>query len=292
MRLDLPFRPPYDWAALVAFLTPRAIPGVEEVAPTAYRRTFAVDGVHGTVEVRPLPGADRLVATVHAPAGPIPPGVLARLRKLFDLDADVAAITRHLGQAPELAPLVAARPGLRVPGAWDAFELAVRAILGQQVSVAAATTLAGRLVAAYGMPLPADARMPDDSAPRRLFPRPDVLAGADLTPLGLPGARARAISGLAAAVADDGRLLHAGDDLDATIARLCRLPGIGPWTAHYIAMRALRAADAFPASDLGLIRALATAAGRPTPAALARRAEAWRPWRAYAAMHLWMKDAP
>jgi len=214
--------------------------------------------------------------------------VVTRLRRLFDLDADVQTIGEHLASDARLAPLVAARPGLRVPGAWDAFELAVRAILGQQVSVAAATTLAGRLVAAHGVPLAAP--VADDTL-RAVFPEPAVLAAADLTTIGLTRARARALSRFAAAVVREPELLSPASSLDAAVTRLSALDGLGDWTAQYIAMRALREPDAFPASDLGVRRALESAEGRPSPRALLATAEQWRPWRAYAVLHLWLSHA-
>jgi AraC family transcriptional regulator of adaptative response / DNA-3-methyladenine glycosylase II len=287
ITLRLPFRPPYHWPAMVGFLAPRAIPGVESVEAERYRRTIAVGAAMGTVEIAPVSGKPYLSATIHLPAVAALGTVVGRLRRLFDLDADPAAIEGHLAGDALLARAIAARPGLRVPGAWDNFELAIRAMLGQQVSVAAATTLTGRLAAAYGERV-ADGLPGLD----RLFPKPEALATADLSTIGMPGARARAISALAAAMVADRELLRSFETLDATVAKLSRLPGIGPWTAQYIALRALREPDAFPASDLGLLRAAATAEGRPSPAALVARAEAWRPWRAYAALHLWMSEAP
>jgi AraC family transcriptional regulator of adaptative response / DNA-3-methyladenine glycosylase II len=279
----LPFTPPLDWRGMLAFLCPRAIPGVEAVEADGYRRTIRVDGKAGAVTVVRIEDEPVLRATVTL-AGRLPEAPIAlRLRRLFDLDAVPQAIEAHLGRDPRLAPLLAARPGLRVPGAWDGFELAVRAILGQQVSVAAATTLAGRLAAAYGQPV----RSPDRQL-GILFPQPAALAEADLAGLGLPAARAAAIVALARAVRESPDLLGAQAPLEATVSRLSRLPGIGAWTAHYIAMRALGQADAFPASDLGLRRALAGAELLPAPADLLQAAEAWRPWRAYAAMHLWL----
>jgi AraC family transcriptional regulator of adaptative response / DNA-3-methyladenine glycosylase II len=287
ITLRLPFRPPYHWPAMIGFLAPRAIPGVESVAPDHYRRTIAIGAAVGAVEIAPVAGKPYLSATIRLPAVTSLGTVVGRLRRLFDLDADPAAIEGHLAGDPQLARAIAARPGLRVPGAWDNFELAIRAMLGQQVSVAAATTLGARLAATYGE------RMADGPPSLdRLFPKPEALAAADLTTIGMPGARARAISALAAAMVADRELLRSFETLDATVAKLSRLPGIGPWTAQYIALRALREPDAFPASDLGLLRAAATPEGRPTPAALLARAEAWRPWRAYAALHLWMSEAP
>jgi AraC family transcriptional regulator, regulatory protein of adaptative response / DNA-3-methyladenine glycosylase II len=291
ITLRLPFSPPYDWPAMVAFLAPRAIPGVESVDRGCYRRTVALDGARGTAEVRPAPGQNQLLATIRVSRVTALGAVVGRLRRLFDLDADIEAIGRHLSRDPLLAPAVAARPGLRVPGAWDSFELAVRAILGQQVSVAAATTLAGRLAAAYGESLGADGAGAATKELGLVFPRPEALAGADLTSIGLPRTRAAAISALAAAVVTDGGLFRSFGSLEAMTAKLERLPGIGPWTAQYIAMRALREPDAFPAQDLGVLRAMTIGSERPTRLRVLQAAEAWRPWRAYAAMHLWLKGA-
>jgi AraC family transcriptional regulator of adaptative response / DNA-3-methyladenine glycosylase II len=276
---------PYDWPAMLAFLGARAIPGVEAVEGGSYRRTAALDGAHGTVAVRPA-GEGALVATIRISRVSALPAVVGRLRRLLDLDADAAAIDGHLGRDPLLAGLVAARPGLRVPGAWDEFELAVRAILGQQVSVAAARTLAGRIAAAHGERIPGAGA----GGPALSFPGPERLAGANLEGLGLTRARAAAVGGLARAVADDPALLRPGADLETTVDRLVTLPGIGRWTAQVIAMRAFREPDAFPDSDLGVVRALGRGA-RPAAAEILRRAEAWRPWRAYAAMHLWSAPA-
>jgi AraC family transcriptional regulator of adaptative response / DNA-3-methyladenine glycosylase II len=284
ITLTLAYTPPYDWDAMLAFLAARAIPGLEAVEPGRYRRTIALGGCHGSVAVAPAAGRRALAATIRFADVRALPAIVARLRRVFDLGADPSAIGAHLAADPRLAPRVAARPGLRVPGAWDGFELAVRAVLGQQVTVAAARTLAARLVAAHGEPLAADAE-PGLTA---VFPAPARLAAADLAPLGLPRARASALSALAAAAAADPALLQPAGDLAAKVACLRALPGVGEWTAQYVALRALREPDAFPAADVGLLRAMADVDGtRPTPAALLARAEAWRPWRAYAAQHLW-----
>jgi AraC family transcriptional regulator, regulatory protein of adaptative response / DNA-3-methyladenine glycosylase II len=288
IALRLAFRPPYDWPALLAFLAARAIPGVEAVAGERYLRTFAIGASRGVVEVARVPGADRLRAEVRSSDVTELAALVPRLFRVLDLGADPVTIGEHLSQDPLLAPLVAARPGLRVPGAWEGFELAVRAILGQQVTVGAATGLAGRLVAAYGEPLGTAETGGVGHGLRFVFPQPARLADADLASLGMPRARAAAISSLAAAVAADARFFDPARGLDAAVERLRALPGIGEWTAQYIAMRVLREPDAFPAGDVGLQRATAgTATQRPTPAALLARAEAWRPWRAYAALHLW-----
>jgi AraC family transcriptional regulator of adaptative response / DNA-3-methyladenine glycosylase II len=195
-------------------------------------------------------------------------------------------IGEHLSLDPVLAPLVAARPGLRVPGAWDGFELAVRAIFGQQITVPAATKLLGKLVQARGAPIPAAVR--DVEGLSHLFPSPARLASADIVALGMPNARAMAVTSLAQAIAADPAIFSRGASLEDAIAKLRSLPGIGEWTAQYIAMRELREPDAFPAADIGLMRAMAAADGRrPSPSQLLSRAERWRPWRAYAALHLW-----
>lgn len=289
--LDLTLRcaPPYDWTTMCAYLAARCIPGVEHVDARGYHRTLACNGAHGSVRVAPNAAGDALVARV-SPAGVAAfPGIVSRLRQLFDLNADVRAIGAHLALDPRLAPSVEARPGLRVPGAWDGFELAVRAILGQQVSVAAACTLLGTLVSLYGEPVQTHAR--SDPRLSHLFPAPERLRDADLAVLGVPRQRARALSALARAAAGEPDLFSANQPFAAARARLQSLPGIGEWTAQYIAMRALREPDAFPAADLGLLRAMTGEFGRrPKPRELLARAERWRPWRAYAAVHLWMGE--
>ena len=290
ITLLLRYRPPYDWGAMLAFLRLRAIAGVETVVGDIYSRTIALDGAAGTLSVEPAAGVDALKVAIRFPRLSSLPVIIARLRRVFDLGADPAAIGAQLSEDPILAPLVAARPGLRVPGAWDGFELAIRAILGQQVTVTAAITLAGKLVAGYGEPLDPAAAQPGLT---HIFPTPERLAASDLTTLGMPGARARALSAMGAAVAADPSILSGRSGLDDAIARLRALPGIGEWTAQYIALRALREPDAFPAADIGLLRALADETGqRPTPVQLLAISERWRPWRAYAAQHLWASYAP
>src|SRR5437879_210779 len=276
MTVRLAFRPPLDWSGLLGFLAPRATPGVEAVAGGVYRRTIGLGDATGTIEVRAAVGEPHLVMRVRRRRLP---AVVERARRLFDLDADPVRIADHLARSPELAPLVARRPGLRVPGAWDAFELAVRAVLGQQVTVRGATTLAGRLVRAFGRPLD---RAEDGLT--HLFPRPETLADADLASIGLPRARAATIRGLARGVARGEIALDAARGLEDAVARLAAVPGIGAWTAHYIAMRALGEPDAFPAADLGLRRALGNGAGQLAQARGAERAGAWRAWRVSAAL--------
>jgi AraC family transcriptional regulator of adaptative response / DNA-3-methyladenine glycosylase II len=287
ITLTLPYAAPYDWRAMLAFLAARAIPGVEVVTDRRYARAIELDGAIGTVAVTKHPTRDALAATIAFPDLRALPAILARLRRLFDLACDARRIAAQLAEDPLLAPLVAKRPGLRVPGAWDPFELAVRAILGQQITVSGARKLAGAIAAKHGTPLANAAA----GGPSRVFPSAARLAGADLSQLGMPRTRIAALGALATAAARDASLFAIEGDLDAKVARLRTLPGIGEWTAHYIAMRALGEPDAFPAADVGLLRA-ATEPGRarPTPAALLARAEAWRPWRAYAAQQLWTRE--
>jgi AraC family transcriptional regulator of adaptative response / DNA-3-methyladenine glycosylase II len=291
----LQYRPPYDWPAMLSFLRARAIPGIERVSGESYARTIEIDGVQGTLRVQPgdpTRAQERraLRAVIRIPHPPALPAIVARLRRVFDLTADPRAIGEHLSKDPSLAPLVAARPGLRVPGAWEGFELAMRAVLGQQITVTAAVGLAGKLVAAYGAPMSIAAS--DDPALTHVFPRPERLADANLSTLGMPKARAAALSAIAAAVVRDAHLFRPKRTLDEAIVQLRALDGIGEWTAHYIAMRAMREPDAFPAADIGLLRAMADTTGRrPNPRDLLARAEQWRPWRAYAAQHLWSAAA-
>jgi AraC family transcriptional regulator, regulatory protein of adaptative response / DNA-3-methyladenine glycosylase II len=287
--MRLPYCPPYDWPSVISFLKARAIPGIEAVSDLRYVRSVGFDGSHGVVAVEPA-ARHALQVTIRFPRLSQLPAILDRVRRVFDLGADPHAIDAHLADDSALAPLVRDRPGLRVPGAWDGFELAVRAVLGQQISVRAAARLAGRLAQGYGEPLE------DASAEREglthVFPRPDRIASVDLAPIGLPRARAKALSSLASAIARDPRILDAGRSLADCVNHLSALPGIGEWTAQYIAMRELREPDAFPASDLWLRRALAGIEGRPfTALELVDRAERWRPWRAYAAQHLWSAAA-
>jgi AraC family transcriptional regulator of adaptative response / DNA-3-methyladenine glycosylase II len=274
---------------MLSFLSARAIPGVEIVAGDSYRRSIAIGANCGAISVAPA-AKNRIDVRVRFPDMAALPQIIARVRRVFDLAADPDTIGVHLAQDPALAPLVAARPGLRVPGAWDGFELAVRAIFGQQITVPAATRLLGRLVQAFGNPLPAALQESEQESEglTHLFPLASRLAGAELAALGMPGARAKAASALAKIIADDPLIFSRGASLEDAIAKLRALPGIGEWTAQYIAMRELREPDAFPAADIGLLRAMADHEGRrPSPAELLARSERWRPWRAYAALHLW-----
>jgi AraC family transcriptional regulator of adaptative response / DNA-3-methyladenine glycosylase II len=281
LELRVPYRPPLAWAELLAFLAPRAIPGVEAVDLDAgiYRRVADVDGAPGVIEVWDVPREQALRLRAHLPSIDGLVHLVAGVRRLFDLDADPKVIDRHLARDDRLRPLVRARKGLRVPGALDPFELGVRAILGQQVSVPRATALSGAVVEQLGERVPGIAAL----GLTHEFPKPEVVAAGDLSKLGLTGARVNALRSFAAAMASGELTLDRATGLDQTVRALCALPGIGPWTAHYIAMRACGERDAFPASDLALKHELGD-----DPAAVA---EPWRPWRAYAAMHLWAAHA-
>jgi AraC family transcriptional regulator of adaptative response / DNA-3-methyladenine glycosylase II len=290
VAVKLGYRPPYDWEAILSFLRARASPGIEAVSSTRYARTIAIGDARGVLIVEP---AERncLKAIVRFPNLKNLPAIIARIRRVFDLAADPLAIGAHLSLDPALAPLVADRPGLRVPGAWDGFELAVRAVLGQQITVAAATRLAGKLVSSHGERMVDQAAL--DQGLTHVFPTPQQLVGVDLAAIGMPKARRIALSALAAAVVADPRIFGPRRNLDEAVAQLRSLAGIGEWTAQYIAMRELREPDAFPAADIGLLRAMRDRRGvRPSPAALLAHAEQWRPWRAYAALHLWASESP
>ncbi|MGE0863592.1 MAG: AlkA N-terminal domain-containing protein [Vicinamibacterales bacterium] len=276
-RLTLSYRPPFDWQALMAFLAARATPGVEEAGAAGYRRTIAIDGATGTIQVRHAGSRPAIELEVRFPDSRALLVIVERVRRMFDLGADPAVIAGHLQTDPLLGPVMKRHPGLRAPGAWDGFELSVRAILGQQVSVAAATTIAGRLARRFGSPVEGDEGLD------RIFPTPAQLAHAPLEELGVIASRAETIRLLARAVAA-GTVTFAGAAAADDVTRALRaLPGIGPWTAQYIALRALGEPDAFLTGDLVLRRM----AGRDTTHALDERSESWRPWRAYAVMLLW-----
>jgi DNA-3-methyladenine glycosylase II len=278
----LAYQPPYDWAAMVGFLSARAIGGMETVEAGVYRRSISLRGQHGWISVA-MGDGDWLDVEVGFPDPAALPEIERRLRTMFDLDAQPQLINPQLATDPLMAQLVAARPGLRVPGTWDGLELAIRAVLGQQIAVVAAIRLAGKLVAQYGQPLATP-----HAGITHVFPAAEVLAAADLATLGMPKARGRTLSGVAQALLDDPRLFEPQASLKAGVARLVALPGIGDWTAQYIAMRQMREVDAFASGDIGLINALAALEGGPVSARqLLTRAEAWRPLRAYAAQHLW-----
>ena len=285
LTLTLPYQPPYRWMDVEAFLAPRAIPGVESFEDGAYRRSFSAGESAGVIEVRPAVRGDALEMRLPEIPSAELLATAARVRRLFDLDADVATIGAHLSRDPALRADVRSAPGLRVPGCWDPFEIAVRGILGQQVTIAAATTLVGRLVRALGRPLAA----PSGSV-THLFPAPAAVAAADLSGIGVPRTRAAALAAFARACARGEIDWNAPDGLETFVAKLTAFDGIGPWTAHYVAMRALSEPDAFPAGDLWL-RRLVAPEHRLTERETEAASRAWRPWRAYAAFYLWRRIA-
>lgn len=279
--LQLAYRPPFDWGALLAFLEARAMLGVEAIDGDAYRRTVQLGGHTGWVNVRHAPEKRTLLVELPHSLTPVLPALLGRLRHLFDVSARPDVIAAHLSQDPLLADSVSRHPGLRVPGAFDGFELAVRAILGQQITVKAATTIAGRFALALGEPVDTPYGGLD-----RLAPTAERLARTrveDVAALGIVRARAESIVTLAREMAAGRLVLEPGAQPDESVARLTALPGVGPWTAQYIAMRATRWPDAFPKEDIAARKAL----GGVSAAAAETASQAWRPWRSYALLHLW-----
>jgi len=282
LELRVPYRAPYDFAHLLAFYARRAIPGVEHVDEHVYRRSIVVDGAPGWFEVRARRDDAALSLRVHHPASVALGAIAARVKRMFDVDADPRALAQALRGSSLLKPLLKRWPGQHLPGAWDGFELAVRAVLGQQVSVAAARTLAARVATAYGTLYEGGAA----HGVGTLFPSPAALAEAPLETQGLTRARAATIRGLAQAILD-GRIAFRVEQSLADFERdLVALPGIGAWTAHYVAMRALSQPDAFPAADL-ILRRSAGEGRTLTTRELESLSQTWRPWRAYAVMLLW-----
>ena len=289
LSIRLAYREPFDWPSLLDFFAGRAIPGVEAVADGVYRRIVVTASGPGVLEVSHAPAESAVIAVMRNTDPGDLFGVVRRVRDMFDVDAPIADIRDVLAADNDLAPRLAERPGIRVPGAWDPFELGVRAILGQQVSVKAATTLSGRIVERYGERLTGEiATAAAEFGLTHAFPNAGRLSRARLQNLGLVGARSNTIRRFAKAVHDGAVGFDAGHDDEAVAESLLELPGIGDWTAQYILMRARKNPDAFPSSDLGLLRAFDTD-GQPRvkPKALLEKAEQWRPWRAYAALLLW-----
>jgi AraC family transcriptional regulator of adaptative response / DNA-3-methyladenine glycosylase II len=290
VTLKLRYRAPYDWDSMLGYLRARAIPGVEVVENGSYLRTIGIDRLTGSLQVAHLPDRQSLRVTIWFPRVQSLPAIISRVRRLFDLGADIETIDAHLSLDPLLAPFVARRPGLRAPGGWDGFELAVRAILGQQVSVAAARRLGEQLVAGYGEPV--STGFVNDTRLTHVFPEAARLAREKSIEVAMPGARRSALKELAAAAAADPNLFRSFGTIEEAITRLRKIRGVGEWTAQYIALRALRETDAFPAADIGLLRGAEVVDGtRSTVPGLLTRSESWRPWRAYAAQHLWAASA-
>ncbi|WP_454829748.1 AlkA N-terminal domain-containing protein [Pseudoxanthomonas wuyuanensis] len=293
LTLRMNYRPPYDFAAMLDFLRGRALPGVEAVDASGYARVIGTSAAPGWLRVSAWPSSGKtnehaLKLQLH---GALPADLLAivhRLRRMFDLDADPQAIAKALSVDTRLRPLLKKRPGLRLPSGWDGFEIAVRAIVGQQVSVAAARTVTSRLAQRFGTVLPT----PFSPELVHLFPTPEALADADLTAIGLTRARAATVNTVARALLDGRVDFRTERTLEDLVSRWVALPGIGPWTANYIALRATGHPDAFPADDLVLQKAVPTDGSRMTAKALTSRAESWRPWRAYAVIQLWRDSMP
>lgn len=284
LSLPLAFRPPLDAASLLAFLGGRTVAGVEEVRGPTYRRSLTASGGPAIVALTPHHGHVRLDVAL-ADIGSLR-SIVGTARSMFDLDVDPAAVSRTLGRDPALRPLVRAHPGIRVPAAADGLELAVRAVVGQQVSVAGARTMLGRIAARFGTPI-AGADPPVATG----FPYAEALADAPLEELGVIGRRACAIRRIASLVAGGGLNLRGTGDPGETVDTLREIDGVGPWTAEYVRMRALRDPDAFVASDLGVRHAFMRLGLDARPGAISERAEEWRPWRAYATMLLWRLEA-
>ena len=285
-QLRLAFRPPFASDALLSFLAARAIPGVETVEGSSYRRSIRTrDGAAAVMALTPHPTDHHVTLEMSIVEIPELGGIVQAARRAFDLDADPAAVDELLVADRKLRPLVRTTPGMRLPGTVDGFELAVRAVLGQQVSVGAARTLAGRLTHRFGTPLARPA-----GEVTHLFPAPGELAEESMNGLGLTTGRVETIRRLAEMVAVGKLDLTGSADLGDTLAVLREIPGVGAWTAAYVAMRALRDPDAFPVGDLGIRRAFEALDLPSGPASIRARAERWRPWRAYAAMHLWQRS--
>jgi len=290
LTVKLSYRAPFNWQGMLEFFAHRAIPGVERVAGNAYQRTIRIDGEQGVITISPVAGtraaqASSLSLTLDGVPTKSLFETVRRSREMFDLDAAVEDISRTLRKDSVLAAILKGQPGIRVPGAWDGFELAVRAILGQQISVAAATTLAGRIARRYGEPLRVNADCGEESL-AFVFPTPERLARVRFNNIGLVRSRAATIRALATAVNRGEVDFDFAQDPDEFCARLKSIKGIGDWTAQYVAMRVLKHPDAFPTADLGLLKAI-DPPNRVSSATLSHRAESWRPWRAYAALLLW-----
>ncbi|MCH1599553.1 MAG: helix-turn-helix domain-containing protein [Pseudomonadales bacterium] len=282
IEISLSYRPPYDWSAILAFLAYRAIPGVEAVTETSYARTFRLDEKAGHFVASFDAEAHQIHLKISYPETRHLYHIIDRVRSLFDLRADSAQIDAFLSQDALLRPMVERFPGQRVPGCWSGFEVAVRAILGQQVTVKAASTLVARIAERYGRPYDCELEGLDYT-----FPEPAELMDADLNGMGIVGQRIAAIQAVARMVAAGELRMDCGVDTETFGEKICCIKGIGEWTAQYIAMRALNDPNAFPHSDL-ILRRAATAPGETlTPKQLRERAEPWQPWRAYCVILLW-----
>jgi AraC family transcriptional regulator of adaptative response / DNA-3-methyladenine glycosylase II len=292
LGVRLNYRKPFDWAQLIGFLEGRAIPGVEAVVDNRYYRSVNVNGQIGAIEVGHDEGQSCLELVLHGIDTSSLFPVIQKVREIFDLDAPVADIRRWLARDPELAGRLRGKKGIRVPGAWDGFELIIRAILGQQVSVKAATTLSGRIAERYGESIAGQLGERIAAAGIcRLFPTPEKLMRGRFNKIGMVSARVETVRRVARATARAEISFDPAQDAGAFCDSLTAIRGIGDWTAQYVAMRGLKNPDAFPASDLGLLRAFdRDGQERISTKTLAAMSESWRPWRAYAALLLWSTD--
>ncbi|HOZ05076.1 MAG TPA: AlkA N-terminal domain-containing protein [Arenimonas sp.] len=281
LSLRLAYRPPFDFSLMLAFLAKRAVPGIEHVTETSYERVLGPIDNSTWIRVTADPVKPELRLEISDTDPRMIHDIVQRTRRLFDLDADLQAVHQVLMNSDLLKTAIKRRPGLRVPGSWDGFELAVRAVLGQQISVAGATTLTRRLVEQYG-----EDRTVKREHLDRAFPKPEAMANAPLEKIGLPASRAATLRSMAQAVIDGRIDFRAGQHLDTFIREFTNLPGIGPWTAQYVAMRALRQPDAFPAGDL-ILQQVMGGDTRLSEKETEARSQAWRPWRAYSVLHLW-----
>ncbi len=281
LTLRLAYRPPFDFSLMLAFLAKRAVPGIEHVTATSYERVLGPIDNSTWIRVTADPEKPELKLEISDTDPRLIPDIVQRTRRLFDLDADLQAVHQVLNTSDLLKKAIKRRPGLRVPGSWDGFELAVRAVLGQQISVAGATTLTRRLVEQYG-----EDRLTKRENLDRAFPKPEVIVNASLEKIGLPKSRVATLRSMAQALIDGRISFQAGQNLDAFFREFTSLPGIGPWTAQYVAMRALRQPDAFPAGDL-ILQQVMGGDKRLSEKETEVRSQAWRPWRAYSVLHLW-----
>ena len=291
LSVRLPYRQPFSWPAMLEFFAGRATPGVESVTGSSYQRTISSAGKHGVISVSPQKKSAYLTLTLTCVDTGALFEIVQRSREVFDLDAPIDEITTTLKRDETLKSLIAKSPGIRVPGAWDGFELTIRAILGQQISVKAATTLAGRIANQYGEKLSFDST---DTGLSRIFPSAERLMRARFNNIGMVNSRAETIRRVAAAVVDGELNFDIAQEPEGFCKSLTAIKGVGDWTAQYVAMRVLKNPDAFPSTDLGLLKAVGSIGGKgghATPKEVVGRAEAWRPWRAYAALLLWSSIA-
>lgn len=289
IEMNLPYESGFDWASMLSFIAPRVIPGVECIRDNYYQRTFRLNGSCGWFKVMDSSQQNSLQLRIYfEKEGRQTEQIAQRVRSIFDLDTDMRPILDKFRSDPILSPVVSAYPELRLPGSWDPFEFTVRAILGQQISVKAATTLAGRVASLCGPKCSGE--YPEGLA--TFFPTAEEICHFDLSKIGITSKRQTTIKDFASQVAHEKISLSSGQELESFVNSICKLPGIGPWTAHYVAMRALKIADAFPDSDLGVRKSLHDDGKLPTQKQIIKRAEAWRPWRAYATLFLWKSLEP